>query len=115
SVLYCFFFFQAEDGIRDRNVTGVQTCALPISYIFLRGGFLRDISPYKPTGTPLNWPTIHPTRVEVEEPGGKHAKEEAARTPTSHDSRSLRAKADCDGLRGSGTPDQGRQGRCYND
>src|SRR5699024_11912551 len=29
----CFFFFQAEDGIRDRNVTGVQTCALPISKI----------------------------------------------------------------------------------
>src|SRR5207249_6872474 len=28
--LYCVFFFQAEDGIRDRNVTGVQTCALPI-------------------------------------------------------------------------------------
>src|SRR5699024_12052288 len=26
----CLFFFQAEDGIRDRNVTGVQTCALPI-------------------------------------------------------------------------------------
>src|SRR5699024_11405476 len=26
------FFFQAEDGIRDRNVTGVQTCALAISY-----------------------------------------------------------------------------------
>src|SRR5207249_5048445 len=25
-----FFFFLAEDGIRDRNVTGVQTCALPI-------------------------------------------------------------------------------------
>src|SRR5699024_11893881 len=25
-----FIFFQAEDGIRDRNVTGVQTCALPI-------------------------------------------------------------------------------------
>src|SRR5437868_7923008 len=29
-LLYVFFFFQAEDGIRDRNVTGVQTCALPI-------------------------------------------------------------------------------------
>src|SRR3989454_6718663 len=27
----CFFFFQAEDGIRDYKVTGVQTCALPIS------------------------------------------------------------------------------------
>src|SRR5437764_7765472 len=26
-----FFFFQAEDGIRDTSVTGVQTCALPIS------------------------------------------------------------------------------------
>src|SRR6266481_9198073 len=26
----CFFFFQAEDGIRDGTVTGVQTCALPI-------------------------------------------------------------------------------------
>src|SRR2546421_12235051 len=29
----CFFFFQAEDGIRDLIVTGVQTCALPISII----------------------------------------------------------------------------------
>src|SRR5437868_11810395 len=31
SIYFFFFFFQAEDGIRDRNVTGVQTCALPIS------------------------------------------------------------------------------------
>src|SRR5699024_11662805 len=30
-VICYYFFFQAEDGIRDRNVTGVQTCALPIS------------------------------------------------------------------------------------
>src|SRR2546427_6779339 len=29
--MFCFFFFQAEDGIRDLTVTGVQTCALPIS------------------------------------------------------------------------------------
>src|SRR2546429_6319953 len=28
-----FFFFQAEDGIRDVAVTGVQTCALPISFL----------------------------------------------------------------------------------
>ena len=28
---FSFFFFQAEDGIRDDLVTGVQTCALPIS------------------------------------------------------------------------------------
>src|SRR5207249_8410732 len=31
SFTFFCFFFQAEDGIRDRNVTGVQTCALPIS------------------------------------------------------------------------------------
>src|SRR3712207_6873403 len=29
-MFYIFFFFQAEDGIRDIGVTGVQTCALPI-------------------------------------------------------------------------------------
>src|SRR2546429_6892142 len=29
--MFLFFFFQAEDGIRDVAVTGVQTCALPIS------------------------------------------------------------------------------------
>src|SRR5690606_40004342 len=29
-LFYFFFFFQAEDGIRDFHVTGVQTCALPI-------------------------------------------------------------------------------------
>src|SRR5690606_39368553 len=31
SDILLFFFFQAEDGIRDFHVTGVQTCALPIS------------------------------------------------------------------------------------
>src|SRR5882762_909012 len=30
TVIFFFFFFQAEDGIRDSSVTGVQTCALPI-------------------------------------------------------------------------------------
>src|SRR5207245_275501 len=30
--LFLFFFFQAEDGIRDATVTGVQTCALPIYF-----------------------------------------------------------------------------------
>src|SRR5690625_7971507 len=31
--MWSYFFFQAEDGIRDGHVTGVQTCALPISVI----------------------------------------------------------------------------------
>ena len=39
---FLFFFFQAEDGIRDRNVTGVQTCALPILYH-------ENTKPYKET------------------------------------------------------------------
>src|SRR2546425_4336944 len=37
-VLFYFFFFQAEDGIRDKLVTGVQTCALPISVRRERAG-----------------------------------------------------------------------------
>src|SRR5690349_23207651 len=45
SVIYdllCYFFFQAEDGIRDLYVTGVQTCALPISS---RGAYATCDSP----------------------------------------------------------------------
>src|SRR5260370_9407776 len=34
-----YFFFQAEDGIRDSSVTGVQTCALPIFPVRARSGF----------------------------------------------------------------------------
>src|SRR6266498_4382731 len=47
-VVSFFFFFQAEDGIRDADVTGVQTCALPIWFAgrlpgrFTMLPFLRD-------------------------------------------------------------------------
>src|SRR5256885_5443909 len=41
SLVFFFFFFQAEDGIRDYKVTGVQTCALPISLPAQRGRFYR--------------------------------------------------------------------------
>src|SRR2546423_9653203 len=47
--LYLFFFFQAEDGIRDKLVTGVQTCALPIFDAFLRKGILSRIKASTPT------------------------------------------------------------------
>src|SRR5690606_39840230 len=43
---HSFFFFQAEDGIRDFHVTGVQTCALPIYHeqnIFRMGGLWRRL------------------------------------------------------------------------
>src|SRR5205085_4723570 len=36
-LVFSFFFFQAEDGIRDLTVTGVQTCALPISLVSCAG------------------------------------------------------------------------------
>src|SRR5690625_6439155 len=38
----CSFFFQAEDGIRDGHVTGVQTCALPIFAYFYLVDLLMD-------------------------------------------------------------------------
>src|SRR5439155_5201416 len=38
-----FFFFQAEDGIRDGHVTGVQTCALPI-YVFLSSAVTQTLN-----------------------------------------------------------------------
>src|SRR5256886_8111297 len=41
-----FFFFQAEDGIRDLTVTGVQTCALPISPDSRHMAFVSDRSGY---------------------------------------------------------------------
>src|SRR3989454_8916663 len=40
-----FFFFQAEDGIRDYKVTGVQTCALPISFAHAAAGVMTVLTP----------------------------------------------------------------------
>src|SRR2546430_8296338 len=49
----CFFFFQAEDGIRDLTVTGVQTCALPISaYNGLIAPSRINLSRVSDSGTP---------------------------------------------------------------
>src|SRR5262249_60291698 len=50
----CVFFFQAEDGIRDWSVTGVQTCALPISDH--PGERRSDVGP------PVDGPWAHCTR-----------------------------------------------------
>src|SRR5207249_8796454 len=56
------FFFQAEDGIRDRNVTGVQTCALPI----LAAG-----------GSDLPWQQQHPDGGTIF-PAGSGSRDENA-------------------------------------
>src|SRR3989441_1582919 len=82
-----FFFFQAEDGIRDKLVTGVQTCALPIYSLFraLRPRFAKVVNLHtRPSGatvwrkeyaapdsawmllgkTPLDSALLSPTRSE---------------------------------------------------
>src|SRR2546427_2311138 len=60
-----FFFFQAEDGIRDLTVTGVQTCPLPISHrvveAVLGGEADVGIMSYPPTNRALS---IVPLRAE---------------------------------------------------
>src|SRR6266850_3334182 len=49
---FCFFFFQAEDGIRDYKVTGVQTCALPISRLAEEHAALRRVATLVAQGAP---------------------------------------------------------------
>src|SRR5207245_6800234 len=62
-VFLCFFFFQAEDGIRDATVTGVQTCALPISDTL-------DVFPGATVGPSLSTPlpsTAMPCEMPLED------------------------------------------------
>src|SRR2546422_5353177 len=59
---FFFFFFQAEDGIRDVAVTGVQTCALPISTTFgwvVEGGG-RSLTTFGLIRTRLPWRPSRP-------------------------------------------------------
>src|SRR5690606_39681480 len=50
---FVFFFFQAEDGIRDFHVTGVQTCALPISV-----GYATNSLPCSDCARIAYWPRL---------------------------------------------------------
>src|SRR2546427_11197519 len=64
---FSFFFFQAEDGIRDLTVTGVQTCALPISSRI--SGHPRSCVPTEPQLR--GWPEIREGRdVLISAPTG---------------------------------------------
>src|SRR5437773_4392475 len=66
------FFFQAEDGIRPRDVTGVQTCALPISQI-------SAAAPAGPTGGSFSWTvpndisSTYDIKVRVSDPNDPEA------------------------------------------
>src|SRR5438270_11900180 len=67
---FFFFFFQAEDGIRDLTVTGVQTCALPISFVTY---FCRRLIPRS-----WNWPGKGPAPWWREKIGGNASGEAPA-------------------------------------
>src|SRR5439155_16583943 len=71
-----FFFFQAEDGIRDGHVTGVQTCALPISARLCAPGAID--SPAFPGMVRREWPWGQ---------GGKHGRRRGATPRNRHDRR----------------------------
>src|SRR2546422_5468817 len=68
-----FFFFQAEDGIRDVAVTGVQTCALPILDVCLQSterDEKKDIPPFyekliRKVKAPVMIDTTDPTAIEL--------------------------------------------------
>src|SRR5207248_3908295 len=59
------FFFQAEDGIRDRTVTGVQTCALPISVEWMKIASTRasDLHPLDRREEQRKRPTAPPRTI----------------------------------------------------
>src|SRR2546425_1653146 len=61
-----FFFFQAEDGIRDKLVTGVQTCALPIlaqanAHVTEDGGFTDELVLCRKRD---DYPLLAPNRID---------------------------------------------------
>src|SRR5216684_6780982 len=56
--IFIFFFFQAEDGIRDVAVTGVQTCALPILLALVRRATGLDARVSRGT-----FPSLHPGKT----------------------------------------------------
>src|SRR5207302_5852277 len=87
--IFVFFFFQAEDGIRDFHVTGVQTCALPISES-ARKFFLNDKNcplNYEPSGEDFLSPCLGEAdvmrRVLSQDEFAKWLKEFLPQIPTS--------------------------------
>src|SRR3712207_9371656 len=72
----CVFFFQAEDGIRDIGVTGVQTCALPISRLSVTTYSTSSAVVSVPIGTACVLP-YHEVRLAVKRQRGKVLREVA--------------------------------------
>src|SRR5262249_56918234 len=74
-IRFFFFFFQAEDGIRDWSVTGVQTCALPIYCVSLCDGHA-SIATTRLYDRQQSRPEESPTfKVEYPPPDGHRSEE----------------------------------------
>src|SRR2546425_1425383 len=63
-VVLIFFFFQAEDGIRDKLVTGVQTCALPISSMYW------SLNPFTDAEVVFHDPTVTELKLQYMDESG---------------------------------------------
>src|SRR5690625_7881065 len=81
-----FFFFQAEDGIRFGHVTGVQTCALPISATAVTSnGATSSAGSRSPTGSGLSRNSRNATPRSEERRVGKECRSLGARKTTEKD------------------------------
>src|SRR5207249_9588042 len=94
-----FFFFQAEDGIRDRNVTGVQTCALTIFQGVVYGAALVLVMLFAPEGIYWRLRALRPARRAVEAPRVSAA---APRLDSTVAGRTPDRKSGGEGKRGDG-------------
>src|SRR5690625_5393647 len=64
--MFFFFFFQAEDGIRDGHVTGVQTCALPILITRSRVSVFTCVRPFNAfDAVAIDTPAVFATSARV--------------------------------------------------
>src|SRR2546430_17571944 len=106
-----FFFFQAEDGIRDLTVTGVQTCALPISRASAKYVAEQTAKERASPAEARAWFDTH--RAEFEDPAQVHCLQLVVRTLEEAKSAldQLRAGASFDKLaRQMSTSPDGRNG-----
>src|SRR5207245_8452679 len=85
--LFLVFFFQAEDGIRDATVTGVQTCALPISSVVTTNN-PRAVPTQTPSGAGARASGLSSSNSLIREPAAS-----ILTTPRSHASQSDRPLA----------------------
>src|SRR2546430_8855701 len=82
-----FFFFQAEDGIRDLTVTGVQTCALPISLVGASASPSTKAAIPSSSRSPRPAPSLYPAKASPSKASEDRPKGGILRTHRSEERR----------------------------